>query len=281
MRRKEIFDWIFRELSGVYPQREAREGALLLMEGLLGVNRIALFLDPDVDVSPIPAALSDALAQLREHRPLQYVLGEAYFCGIPLRVDERVLIPRPETEELVSRIAGEWKGERPRILDVGTGSGAIAIALARMVPGAAITAVDISAGALELAREDARQNGVEADIDFIRLDILSDTPDGRYDVVVSNPPYVRESERAAMRRNVLDYEPASALFVPDDDPLLFYRRIAALGRELLLPGGALYFEINEAFGQQTKQLLSDAGYIGVEIRQDIFGKDRIVSGRSF
>lgn len=277
MGRKELFERICRELADVYPPDEARAAAWALIEEMSGIGRTEIFLDPRAEIVP-PPAFFEALEQLRAHRPLQYVLGTAEFYGLTLRLDERVLIPRPETEELVRRIVGENRGASPRILDVGTGSGAIALALARELPGAAVTGLDISPGALELARENARTNGVE--VNFQSLDILTQVPEGQYDLIVSNPPYVRVCERSAMRRNVLDYEPEAALFVPDDDPLLFYRRIASLGRRLLVPGGALWFEINEAFGRETAELLAGMGYEDMALWRDLFGKERMVRAKN-
>lgn len=247
--------------------------ATVLLEACFGVDRRRLLTEPQAEVIP-GEGFDEALRQLLNHRPLQYVVGRMEFAGVALAVDERVLIPRPETEELARAIAVEYRGRRPAILDIGTGSGAIAIALARALPGSRVTALDISPGALEVARANARANGV--DIDFMQADILHDPLPGRYEVIVSNPPYVRTAERAAMRRNVLDYEPSGALFVPDDDPLLFYRAIAAAAAYALASGGTLWLEINEALGPQTAALLIDAGFDAVEIRRDIFDKDRMI-----
>lgn len=273
MRRKELIDRIGRELAGVYPPQEARAAAFALLEAVQGLARTDIWLDPQAEVDPLPR-LFEAVEELRAHRPLQYVLGAAEFYGLTLRVDERVLIPRPETEELVRRIVDERRGTSPRILDIGTGSGAIAIALACELPGAAVSAIDISSGALQLAQENARAHGAE--IRFTRLDILTREPEGTFELLVSNPPYVCLSERSAMRRNVLDYEPEAALFVPDEDPLRFYRRISALGRERLSPGGTLWFEINEAFGPPTVDLLRKMGYARVELWRDLSGKERMI-----
>jgi release factor glutamine methyltransferase len=185
-----------------------------------------------------------------------------------------VLIPRPETEELVRRVLTEnVAGGDFRVLDIGTGSGAIAIALARAWPEAVVEAIDISPGALAVARENGQRNGVQ--VRFSACDILQEVPSGQFDVIVSNPPYVRPSERAQMHPNVLDHEPGLALFVPEEDPLLFYRRIATVARDLLQPGGRLYFEINEAMGAEIARLLTRLGYTSVEIRTDLSGKERI------
>jgi release factor glutamine methyltransferase len=219
-------------------------------------------------------------ARLLRHEPLQYVLGEAWFMDMMLEVTPATLIPRPETEELVQLIVLEQqaRGTTLAVLDVGTGSGCIALALCRALQPTQITAVDISGEALTVARRNAERNGCE--IDFQELDILLETPHrlapGTLDVLVSNPPYVLENERLQMRPNVLAFEPATALFVPDNDPLLFYRRIAALGTTLLRPGGALYFEINEQYASETTALLNALGYAAVEARLDMFNKPRMV-----
>ena len=249
--------------------------AFVLLEEYAGLSREAIFLDPDAGIEP-SSALFDALEQLYTHRPLQYVLGHAEFCGLVFAVNEDVLIPRPETEELVEWISREWKGRPVRILDIGTGSGAIAVALAKKLTEAMVSAVDISEKAILMAAANAAGNAVQ--VSFAVCDILNGKPEGKFDVIVSNPPYVRHSEQEFMRKNVLDYEPGNALFVPDDDPLLFYRRIAGLGREMLNEGGALYFEINEAFGNETVRLLTELGYSQIEIRADILGKERMVKG---
>ena len=276
MRRRELISHIQKELSEVYPAEEARAIGYILLERVLGLHRETVALEPDAEVL-LPLTFTDALEQLRRYRPLQYVLGETEFGGMRLRVDESVLIPRPETEELVRWIGSEWREKSPAVLDIGTGSGAIAVALAKQLPGAVVTAVDVSPEALDVAAGNARTNG--ARIAFLQMDILQETPPGKFDIIVSNPPYVRDSERVHMRRNVLDYEPATALFVPDDDPLLFYRRIVELGTLLLKGGGSLYFEINETFGKEAAELLSEGGYTEVEIRRDIFEKDRMIRGR--
>lgn len=277
MRRKEFFDRICGKLGGIYPAQEARAITFILFESFLGVSKTDLFLDPAEELCSDTGPLESALKQLSEHRPLQYVLGETEFFGLPFKVDENVLVPRPETEELVRWIIRDSGNEPVRMLDIGTGSGAIAVSVARNCPASMVTAVDISAGALGVARENALRNGVE--VDFSEMDILNAEPAGKFDVVVSNPPYVRELEKEAMRRNVLDYEPETALFVPDHDPLLFYRRIVEVSTRVLQSGGRLYFEINEEFGQETAALMRSHGFFDVEIRKDMFEKDRMVRGR--
>jgi release factor glutamine methyltransferase len=273
MNSREGYETIRRELSEIYPRQEAGAMAGILLEAYFGVDRRRRLLEPQARIVPT-AAFEQALRELKAHRPLQYVLGETEFADCTLALDERVLIPRPETEELVRRIARAYRGRTPAILDIGTGSGAIAVALARALPGSRVTALDISPDALDVARGNARTNGVA--VDFQPMDILKECPEGRYGVIVSNPPYVRESERAAMRPNVLDHEPAAALFVPDDDPLVFYRAIAGCARRALDPGGALWLEINEAFGPPIVALLEERGFREVELFQDMFDKDRMI-----
>lgn len=238
----------------------AREGAAqahFLLERVFGVSRLALAYEPFAAVLGDVARVAEELAA---GRPVQYIAGEAPFCGMWLRVREGVLIPRPETEELVRWVLSDEPGS---VLDAGTGSGAIAIALARA--GRSVTAVDISEDALETARFNAAEQGVA--VDFVRCDILSGTPPVA-DIIVSNPPYIPVAERASMDANVVEHEPFGALFVPDDDPLIFYRAIARLGAR------RLFFEIHSTLGAEVRALLQEHGY-SVEIRKDINGRDRM------
>ncbi|MBP5667761.1 MAG: peptide chain release factor N(5)-glutamine methyltransferase, partial [Salinivirgaceae bacterium] len=234
---------------------------------------------PDAKISETDyQRLQAMLKRLADGEPLQYVLGEEQFMGMSFGVCRDVLIPRPETEELVRLIVGRCKQPSPRIADVGTGSGCIAVSLAKLIDGAQVTAVDVSASAIEVARRNAEQNGVQ--VEFVCADILTDNQlfaPSSLDVVVSNPPYVTETDKSQMSRNVLDFEPHLALFVPDSDPLLFYRRIAELSAQWLKNGGKLFFEINERFGKETVQLLENMQYGNVELHQDFYGKDRMVS----
>lgn len=217
------------------------------------------------------------ITQLSAARPVQYVLGQAQFCDLTFEVREGVLIPRPETEELVARVAADAT-EGARILDVGTGSGAIAVSLAKMVKGAKVVAVDISDIALEIAAKNAAKNGV--DVEVIKADALADMSHlGQFDIIVSNPPYIPQSDLSSMNRNVVDYEPHTALFVADNDALCFYRSIAQNGLTMLRSGGGLYFEIYEQFGSQIAAMLEGMGYRDVVVAKDIFGKDRMVWSR--
>ncbi len=266
-------------LQAVYPAAEAAAIAGLVVEHLLTLTPLQRRLQAATAASErLAQQLPPLLARLLAHEPVQYVLGTAYFAGLDLEVTPATLIPRPETEELVRLIETEQAG-RPglRVLDVGTGSGCLALALARSLPQAEVLAVDISAEALAVARRNAAKYAPQ--VQFVQLDILTQTPailPGTLALLVSNPPYVRESERPLMRDNVLAWEPATALFVPDNDPLLFYRRLAQLGQELLRPGGAVYLEINEGLGSETADLLAGQGFEQVRVVADMFGRSRMV-----
>lgn len=267
-------------LQAIYPAPEAQAIAALVAEHLLGWSPLQRRMQA---AAPVPAAVLARVpalqARLLAHEPVQYVLGIAHFAGLELEVTPATLIPRPETEELVQLVARAHAG-RPglRLLDVGTGSGCLALALARQLTDSQVLAVDISEAALVVARRNAARYAPQ--VQFEQVDILHALPagvaPGSLDILVSNPPYVRESERSLMRDNVLAWEPATALFVPDDDPLLFYRRLAQVGRRLLRPGGAWYAEINEAFSSETQALLRAQGYEAVQGVDDLFGRPRLV-----
>ncbi|UYZ62128.1 peptide chain release factor N(5)-glutamine methyltransferase [Hymenobacter weizhouensis] len=265
-------------LTPLYPRPEAEAMAGQLLEHLLHLTPLQRRMQAQ---EPVPEEILAQLAPLRErllrHEPLQYVLGTAHFAGLELEVTPATLIPRPETEELVQLLVQEQQGRSGlHVLDVGTGSGCIAVALALALPGSQVTAVDVSGEALAVARRNAARHG--AAVHFQQLDVLAAMPNlpAPLDVLVSNPPYVLEAERAQMRPNVLAYEPATALFVPNHDPLLFYRRIAELGRQVLRPGGGLYFEINEQYGPATQALVQELGYTEAGLVADLFGKLRFV-----
>jgi release factor glutamine methyltransferase len=242
---------------------------------LLGVSALSYFTKEDLPANvERELRLKEALDRLKKGEPLQYVIGSTPFCGLTFKVDSRVLIPRPETAELVEWIARD-ACNNGFLLDIGTGSGCIAISLAHILTGWKVQGWDISDGALEVARLNNVQNGT--DVEFCKVDIL-DAPgqDYGFDVIVSNPPYVMDSEKVQMENTVLDYEPHSALFVSDDDPLLFYRAIAEFGRRALNQKGRLYFEINPLKAEAMADLLYEAGYHDIELRKDIFGKQRMI-----
>ena len=257
--------------------REARAVALLVLEEAFGVARVDVYADKVRHFSEEERLrLRNISCRLAAGEPVQYVLGRADFCGLRLSVTPATLIPRPETEELVSWAVAECGGAR-RVLDAGTGSGCIAVALARALPSAEVEAWDVSAGALAVAARNAADCGVKVRCEC--ADLLAQPVAGPpFDVIISNPPYVRLSERAGMEARVLDHEPATALFVPDDDPLRFYRALGALARLRLSAGGRLFVEINAALGPQTADCLAAAGLVDVELRRDAFGRDRMVRG---
>jgi release factor glutamine methyltransferase len=218
------------------------------------------------------------IERLKEHEPIQYILGETEFFGLPLRVNENVLIPRPETEELVELILKENDKTGLCVLDIGTGSGAIAISLAKHMKNTDTSAWDISHKALDVAALNSEANSVP--VSFKQVDVLSDYPqDKKFDIIVSNPPYVLENEKESMEQNVLDYEPHVALFVPDNNPLLFYKRIADIAKELLNTEGKLYFEINQSKGKEVADMLNKKGFTDIVLFQDLSKKDRMVRAR--
>ena len=267
-------------LRGYYPDSEALSLAKMLLVEAFGFSTLELYGGKDKEISGNRLRdLHEMLSRLQKNEPIQYILGKETFCGLTFEVDENVLIPRPETRELVEWIVADYESVPAcRILDVGTGSGCISISLAKFIPGASVESWDISEGALEVARRNCKLNEVE--VLLRQQDVLSAQPQPAcFDVIVSNPPYITESEKADMEANVLDWEPATALFVPDTDPLLFYRKIAELGTVMLKEGGSLYFEINRAYGNETVQMLEALGYKQIELRKDDWGNDRMIKAR--
>ncbi len=256
---------------------EAAARALICDTWRWSLTDLALRQQESVEATEAERLLAMA-ERMARHEPLQYVTGHCDFCGIEIATARGALIPRPETEQLVDTVC-EWAGVRMglRVLDIGTGSGCIAVALSEKLDGAEVVGIDVSDEALAVARRNVEGRGIE----LRKVDILTaEAGDiGTFDIVVSNPPYVMEREKASMERNVLDYEPGRALFVPDDDPLVFYRRITELCRRgLLACGGGLFFEINEALGGEMKSMMESAGFRGVEIKKDYLGKDRMAVG---
>lgn len=261
-------------LLSVYPQPEARALYMLVMEVAFGLTPTQVLLGKDKELSAgNEALLQNIIERLLRKEPVQYILGQADFCGHTFHVERGVLVPRPETQELV-RLVSRQSPIPSSVLDIGTGSGCIAVSLA--LEGYQVTALDISADALRIAKENAHR--LQADVDFRQEDILHPSPTPQlWDVIVSNPPYVCRKEAAQMDSNVLDYEPHLALFVPDNDPLLFYRAIARYALGHLTSKGSLYFEINQAYPAETASLLEQLGYSQVAIHQDGFGKSRFIS----
>ena len=272
---RETIQKIEGAISALYDSREATAVARQVVCRRCGYNFSQLVVHYDDEVQ-IPD-LESIVAELAAARPVQYVLGEAECCDLDFTVSEGVLIPRPETEELVEWVASGAK-RGARILDVGTGSGAIAVALAKKVEGAEVVAVDISEKALQIAAENVARHS--ANVTLVKADALGDMSHlGQFDIIVSNPPYIPQSDISAMHSNVVDYEPHTALFVADDDPLCFYRSIAQNGVKMLRDGGSLYFEIYERFGAQMVKMLEEMGYSDSEVVKDVFGKERMVWSR--
>lgn len=269
------------DLAFLYPRCEAEGLFYRTVDYLWGLDRLHYSLEKDRTLSPEESEkISWIFGELSTGRPLQYITGVQPFFGRDFSVDPRVLIPRGETEELAALLLSTYGKEPLRLLDIGTGSGAIAVTLAAERPGWQVTAMDISPDALEVAATNAKK--LDAAVNFIQADILDENRWGElgtYQVIVSNPPYVRESEKKAMHTNVLDHEPPGALFVPDADPLVFYRAIARFAKGALVPGGRLYFEINEALGQETAALLEGLGFEEVKIHRDINGRDRMAEAQ--
>ena len=270
----------FSALTEIYPETEIQSFFNILVEFRLKLSRIKVALNPDYEINTADLKfLQEALAGLKKHRPIQYIIGETEFYGLLFKVNEHVLIPRPETEELVSWIIENSKLKtqnlKLKILDIGTGSGCIPISLAKNLPNANLSTIDISSEALKTAKINAQLNDVS--VHFIEKDILNthNLPE-TYNIIVSNPPYVRELEKEQMHNNVLANEPHLALFVKDLNPLLFYDKIADLAKSHLTKNGYLYFEINQYLGKETIELLRSKGFKNIELRKDIFGADRMI-----
>lgn len=268
------YNTLCKQLALTYDEGEAKAIARLVYEVRYGLSLTDICLGRDADIDD--SDLKQVTERLKNHEPVQYVLGKTQFCGHTFHTDRRALIPRPETEELC-----QWMLSTPfsSLLDIGTGSGCIAITMALAQPKAQITAWDISPDALSLASENAQN--LNAHVDFILRDALQNHEDDnqRYDIIVSNPPYICQNEAEAMEKNVLDYEPHTALFVPDSDPLRFYCAIARYALTALLPQGYLYFEINPLYADDLCTMLHNAGFSEVTPRSDAFGKIRFIRCR--
>jgi release factor glutamine methyltransferase len=275
---KDIKLYLEEELNGLYPETEIIAFTNLI-KTKFRFTKLQMFLFPESPVTGKQAAeIARICMELKTGKPIQYITGETSFYNCTIKVNSSTLIPRPETEELVDLIIKENRGFTGSLLDIGTGSGAIAIALAVNMPGCAVTGTDISDSALDTARDNASLNN--ASVTFTRSDMLnSDTVilPGT-DIIVSNPPYVRESEKSRMEKNVLDYEPHSALFVPDAEPLKFYAAILEIAQRILVTQGKIYFEINEALGKEMSDMLASDGYSEIRVINDINGKERFVTG---
>lgn len=275
---------IYREIKTILTEGNLSEGeakaiALMLLEKVAGLPTAKALIADGKDLLCRRQTLLELAARVAKGEPVQYVLGEADFCGLTLKVEPGVLIPRPETEELVNWVVenvNDNLSSNCQLLDIGTGSGCIAVALSKKLENAEVEAWDVSDVALRVTKDNATKNHVKVKVK--KVDILSDDIFvlGNYDVIVSNPPYICEEEKEEMEKNVFEYEPSLALFVPNEDPLLFYRKIGLLALQLLNNGGLLFFEINRRFGKEVVTMLKELGYEAVEMRQDMFGNDRMV-----
>lgn len=273
---KEAIEQLRNGLAGVADPQEVQAMIRVVCEDIFNYDQVDVALRQESELPEFaPEKVADIIARLSRHKPLQYIVGSARFHGHKFKVNPAVLIPRPETEQLVDLIVDENPASDLRVLDMGTGSGCIAISLARALKFAQVEALDVSRDALNVARENAA--ALKAKVRFFESDMLSPQPASRYDIIVSNPPYVCWSERDAMDRNVKDYEPAQALFVPDNDPLLFYKAIAPYAAQSLEPGGKLYLEINQRFGADVKCLIEQNGLDEVRIIEDSYGNVRFAA----
>ena len=274
--------YIRKELESFYPEQEIQGLVKIVMEWATGWNYTEQVFNREIKLSDsIRERIIPVLKRLKKYEPVQYILGETEFYGLKIKISPSVLIPRPETEELVQLILEKNNKKDASILDIGTGSGCIALALKNELNDAKVYGVDISTSALEIASENARLNQLQ--VEFVKADILhwSDYDWKKYDIIVSNPPYIRESEKLQMHQNVLDYEPEKALFVSDEDPLIFYRSIAEMALEQLVYGGQLFCEINENMAVEMKNLMLSFGFSDIEIREDINNKSRMIVCRKY
>ena len=278
---KTTFCFIREQLRNFYSDSDIQSFYYLIMESVCNWNKSFVLRHKDKQLSLNERIrIQEIIEEIKKYCPIQYILGETEFYGLKFKVNENVLIPRPETEELLEWLIKEEKTQRSRfqVLDIGTGSGCIAITLAKYLPKAEVFALDVSDNALNVAKRNASMNQV--DVHFFHYNILKADPfpfpSLTFDCIVSNPPYVTQKEKGAMAKNVLDYEPHLALFVPQDNPLLFYERIADFAQTRLNEGGSLYFEVNSRYGQASAKLLEDKNFRSVKLIKDISGNDRII-----
>lgn len=273
---------IRKSLSELYPESEIEQFIFLIFNHLLKYSKIDIHLNAQAQVSDeIFQQTTLITSQLKDFQPIQYIIGETEFYGLRILLNQHVFIPRQETEELVQWIISNSHGKHIRILDMGTGSGCIAVAMARFILNSTVDALDISLQALEIAEKNAFMNGVR--VNFLQYDILGDEDfpfDGVYDIIVCNPPYVLMSEKDLAGRNVIGFEPHTAIFVDDDNPLIFYHSVAKTGMRYLREGGHLYLEINESLGREVMSLLKDYGYTEILLKKDISNKDRMIKAKS-
>lgn len=277
---REIRQYLQKEVSKIYPLGETNAIIRLIMEHC-GFPSPQSLLNPDNRPGEaIVAQINEIVSEIHTHKPIQYILGETSFYELNICIDENTLVPRPETEEMIYKIIGSQVEAPGRIIDMGTGSGCIALALKKQYPDALVTGLDLSTGALEIARRNGTHNHLE--VQWVQGNILGENTLGgqaKFDLIVSNPPYVLNREKSMMDRNVLDFEPHGALFVEDSDPLLFYKALARLSGALLSTGGTVWLEINENFGNEVAKLMSDSGFTQTSIHKDIHEKQRFVQAR--
>ena len=280
---REIKNIFHKELDALYPKEEVDSFFYMLIEHYYELPRFILAMQPEYVLSKEEEQpMFEAIAKLHLNTPIQHIIGSAYFMEMDFKVNENVLIPRPETEELVQWILDEVNSENNhlnklkelKILDIGTGTGCIAIALAKNLSNAKVSAVDISLEALQIAKQNALANGVE--IEFLQQDIFEIDLTPKFDIIVSNPPYVRLLEKKEMHENVLDKEPDLALYVSNENPLIFYKKITELAKESLHNDGYLFFEINQYLGEETRELLLHHNFSEIELRKDLFGNNRML-----
>ncbi|MGB0177195.1 MAG: peptide chain release factor N(5)-glutamine methyltransferase [Owenweeksia sp.] len=270
---KDLKDRFVEDLNQ-YTRQEAESLFFRSIDFIWAIHKAAYMLNADSEFDRDISKLSEVLARLKNNEPIQYIVGETEFYGLKLKVDRHTLIPRPETEELVDLIRRKVT-KAHSILDIGTGSGCLAIAMKKLFPAAYSSGIDISEGALETARENARLNQLK--VHFRKQDILrSESLPDRYDLIVSNPPYIADSEKGQMHDNVLGYEPHTALFVPDSDPFMFYRKIEKLATRYLKDNGKLFFEINQKLGKETTDIFNRERWPGVILHKDLSGNDRFI-----
>ena len=282
---KDVFNVFKQTLATLYDANETEALTLLIINELTGLSKAKIKAFPEQEITSTEVEkLNNILSRLQTGEPVQYILGHTEFYGLPFNVTPSVLIPRPETEELVewalsSVVSGEWKGN---VLDIGTGSGCIAISLKKNLLNASVSAVDISPDALKISTQNAELNNV--DVTFINDDILnikSEIENSKFEIIISNPPYVTLHDKTQMHTNVTDFEPHNALFVPENDPLIFYKAIADFAKKNLPQNGLLFFEINESLGNETVELLKDKEFKNIELRKDMSGRDRMIKATRF
>ena len=277
---QEINKQFKNKLKTIYSNSEIQQMLFLIYENVLDLTKIQVLTNSSMLIEQDKCDIILSIKQrLSDNEPIQYILGETDFFDLSFKVNSSVLIPRPETEELVQWIVDDSITKGMQIIDMGTGSGCIAISLAKKIINAEVYAIDVSKEAIDVAKVNSRLN--KSSVNFIEFNILNDDYNilpQNIDIIVSNPPYVKQSERVLMKSNVLDYEPDIALFVDDDDPLIFYKKIAAIGKKILNKGGFIFFEINEALGDEVKNILDDMNYSNIEVRKDINGKHRMIKG---